>query len=184
MDMPTTPSSAPDPTTAPVTTTAIAIRFGLINGLIGTVFSLVLFLTKLEQSELRWAGLLISIGCIYLAHTEFKKHNQGFLEYGQALGIGTILSLIAGIIQGVFTYVYVSFIDTEFTQRMLDTARSQMEARGNMDDAQIDQAIEMTAKFASGGALLIFSVVGGAFFGFMLSLVIGAFTKNSRPEFE
>jgi Protein of unknown function (DUF4199) len=184
MDMPTAPRSAPDPTTAPATTKTIAVRFGLINGLIGTVFSLVLFLTKLEQSELRWVGLLISIGCIYLAHTEFKKHNQGFLEYGQALGIGTTLSLIAGIIQGVFTYVYVSFIDTEFTQRMLDNARAQMEAQGNMDDAQIDQAVDMTANFASGGALLIFSIIFGAFFGFILSLIVGSFTKNSRPEFE
>ncbi len=176
-------SFSPHPSAAP-TTTAVALRFGLLAGLVSVVFSLILFLTKMDQSPIRWLGLVISIGAIWLAHNEFKKQNGGYMEYGQGLSIGTILSLVSGTLSGIFTYVYVTFVDTTYMQRAMDIARAQMEAKGDMPSEQIDQAMEISAKFMTGGALLIFSIVGGAFFGFILSLIISAITKNSRPEFE
>ncbi len=177
-------ASFTSPPPPPPTTTAVALRYGLLTGLVSTVFTLMLFLTKNEQSSLRWLGLAISIAGIYLAHQEFKKRNGGFMAYGQALSIGTLLSVIAGTISGAVTYVYVTYIDPSYLGRGLDVARAQMEARGDMADADIDTALEISAKFMNGGALLIFSVLGGALFGFILSLIIGAITKNSPPEFE
>ena len=173
------PNSSPAPSVS-----SVALRFGFLAGLANVALSLVLFLTHTDQSPIRWVGLLISIGAIYLAHTEFKKQNGGFMEYGQGLGIGTLLSLIAGLMSAVFIFVYVSYIDTNYLTHLMDVTRTQMEGRGNMTDEQIDQAMDMSAKFMTPTAMVIFSVIGGAFFGFILSLIISAITKNSQPEFE
>ncbi len=177
MDTSVTPSTAP-------TTTSVALRYGLLTGLVSVIFSLILYLTKLDQSPAKWIGVAILAAGIYLAHIEFKKKNGGFMEYGQGLGIGTLLSVVDGILSGVFIYIYVTFVDINWVQRSMDVTRGQMEARGQMTDEQIDQAMEMTAMFMTGPALLIVSIVVNLLLGFILSLIISAITKNSRPEFE
>ena len=170
--------------TTPPPTTPLALRYGLLTGLVSVVFSLILFLTKLDQSGIRWAGLLISIGGIYLAHQEYKKLNGGFMEYGQGLSLGTMLSAVAALLSSAFTYVYVAFVDPSFIQRILDATRAGMEAKGNLNDDQIEQGMAMTAKFTTAPMMFVFGMIFGVFFGFVLSLIISAITKNSRPQFE
>ena len=58
-----------------------------------------------------------------------------------------------------------------------------MEERG-MSDAQIEQAMQMTEAFTSPAALTIIGVIVSVIFGFILSLIVTAFTKNSNPELE
>ncbi len=173
-------SSAPTPISIP----AVAVRYGLLTGLVSVIVSLTLFLTQTEQSPARWLGLIVGAAGIYLAQNDFKKQNGGFLEYGQGLGIGTLLNLISGALNAVFTYFYIQFVDDGFIGRIIATARAEMEAKGNLTDEQIDQALAMTTKFTTPTMLLVFGILGAAFFGFLLSLLITLVTKHSRPEFE
>ena len=53
-----------------------------------------------------------------------------------------------------------------------------------MSDAQIEQGMKMAENFSGPTAMLIFGIIGGVFFGFIISLVVSAFTKKSREEFE
>ncbi|MTI21229.1 DUF4199 domain-containing protein, partial [Fulvivirga sp. RKSG066] len=53
-----------------------------------------------------------------------------------------------------------------------------------MSDDQIDQAMSMTETFTSPELMAVFGILGGLFFGFIISLIISAFTKNSNPELE
>jgi Protein of unknown function (DUF4199) len=175
---------SPTSSSVPVTTSAVAIRYGLILGLVGSVFNLALLMTAMEQTSARWAGLLITVVGIWLAHQDFKKRNNGFMEYGQGLGIAVLLSTVSGVIGSAVYAAYIAFIDGSSIQRILDKTRADMEARGGMDDAQIDQAMEMTSKFTNPGMFLLFGVLGAAFFGLLLGLAISAITKKSRPEFE
>lgn len=168
---------------APATTTSVAIRYGLMLGLISTAYSLVMFMTAMEQSPIRWFGLIFSIGGIWLAHQDFKKRNGGFMEYGQGLGIAVLLSVVSGAISSIVSYLYLVFIDNSMIQRIIEKARTDMEARG-MDDAQIEQGLAMTTKFTNPTMILIFGILGAAFFGLLLGLIISAITKHSRPEFE
>ncbi len=120
---------------------------------------------------------------IILAHKHFKHQNQGFMSYGQGLAIGAITSAVSGVIGGVFTFIYFTFIDPGYMARVMELTRSRMEEKG-MPDAQIDQAMALTEKFATGPISMVFAILGGLLMGFLVSLVISAFTKNSRPEFE
>lgn len=171
-------------TATPVSTSAVAIRYGILTGLVSVIVSFVLNMTGLEQSPAKWLTTVVLIVGIVLAHKFFKQQNGGFLSYGQGLGIGTILSVVVGVLSAIFSYIYINFIDTGFTARLIDKTRADMEAQGRMTDAQIDQAMTWTTKFMNGPmmmAMVLFMIV---LMGFLVSLIVSAVTKNPRPEFE
>ena len=168
----------------PVTTTAVAVRYGLLTGLVGVIFSFFLFVAQADQSPVRWLGLGITVGGMVLAHKQFKQGNGGFMDYGQGLGIGTLMGLVAGTVNTLFNYVYLTFIDPAYMGRALDIARAKMEEKGEMTDEQIDQAMTWAAKFSSGSWMLLFGILGSLIFAFLLALVVSAITKHSKPQFE
>lgn len=172
-------------TSTPVTTTSVAMRYGLLTGVVSVIYSFILLAANLEQNTaLSLLSLVILIVGIFLAHKNYKEANGGFMSYGQGLGIGTIVSIIAGLLGGIFRYVYMEFIDPAATQRAIDQARAKLEEAGNMSDAQIDQAVQMSQRFSSGAMGLVFAIIGSAIIGFLITLIIAAVTKHNRPEFE
>jgi|SRR6478736_1487593 len=168
----------------PVTVTQTALRYGLIFGLISVIYSFIL--AMLDESMNRGlsaiAYLFIIVGMV-MAFKYFKSHHNGFMTYGQGLGIGTLMSLIMGLLTSIFMYIYIKFVDPGMMNRVMEMQRSQMEERG-MDDAQIDQAMEMASKFTSPELMIVFGTLGFVFVGFIIALIISAIMKNARPEFE
>lgn len=165
-----------------VTTGKISIRYGLISGLIAIAFMVVVDLAGLTgNTTFQYLWYLILAGIIYMAHKSFKDEGDGFMNYGQGLGIGALLSLISSIISSVFFYIYVSFINTEYMTVIMDMQRAKLEEQG-MADAQIEQAMEMTAKFMSPVMMVVFGIVGTVFFGVIISLIVSAITQKKRPE--
>ena len=163
----------------------IVLRYGLLGGLASMLFAFALYATGQETNQwLPWLGLIISVGAIYLAHNAYKGINGGFMSYGQGLGIGELVTLVSAVLTSIFNYVYRAFIDPDMTARILEKTRAKLEAAGTMDDAQIDQAMQMGAKFSSGPIALVLGIVFALFFGLLISLVVAAITKNAKPEFE
>ncbi|UOQ77981.1 DUF4199 domain-containing protein [Hymenobacter sp. 5516J-16] len=170
--------------TPAVTPASVGIRYGLITGVIIAILSFVqLAFIEDPETPFRWLGALVGVAGIVLAHKSFKQLNHGFMSYGQGLRIGTILSAVAGAVSSLFSYLYVNFIDPEYMNRVMELTRSRMEEKG-LDDAQIDQAIAMAQKFSSGPITILFGLLVSVLMGFIVSLIISAFTKHSRPEFE
>ena len=171
-------------TTPAVTTTSVGLRYGLLTGIVSVIFSLILNISNLEDSPLKWLSFVILGVGILLACRFFKQANGGFMSYGQGLGIGTVLSGVVGVLSAIFTFIYVNYMDTTFVSRAMEKARAGMEARGGMSEEQIEQGTAMAAKFMTPTFLFVGAILGTLFFGFLLSLVIAAVTKNNRPEFE
>ena len=170
------------PTT--VTTTSVGTRYGLLTGLVSIIISFGLFAAHLEQSPLRFISFLVLAGGMAMAMRFYKDNNQGFMRFGEGVGIGTILSAVVGALTAIFTYVYMNIVDPEVVGRMMEKAREDMEARGNLSDDQIDQGMAMAGKFMNGPIMLAGVVLGTVFFGVLLALIVSAFIKHSKPEFE
>nr|GFD21199.1 hypothetical protein [Tanacetum cinerariifolium] len=160
------------------------MRYGLLTGLVGIVISLVLNMSHMEQSPVKWLSVVVLIGGIILGQKAYKQANGQFMSYGEGLGVGVIVSGVSAVLSAVFSYIYVTFIDPEMTARILDKARADMEARGTMTDAQIDQAMHFTSMFVQGPALVGVALVGGIVMGLLVSLITAAILKNPKPEFE
>jgi len=170
--------------TSGVTPTSVGVRYGLYVGIITAILSFIQLAVFTDpETPFRWLSAVVGIVGIWMAHKQFKQLNSGFMSYGQGLGIGTVLSAVGGLISSVVTYVYMTFIDSEYMNRVMELQRVKMEEKG-MDDAQIEQGMALAQKFSGGPMIIIWGVLGAIIMGFIISLIVSAFTKNTRPEFE
>lgn len=157
-----------------------SLNAGLLFGLIIVAYSLLLFVTDLAITSqgLSWISYIILAVGIYYAHTQFKNKGDGFMSYGQGLGIGTLTSLFAGILTGIFTVIYTTVIDSGYQQRAMEQARRMLEERG-MPDEQIDSALQMSQTFTNPILMMVMSILFMTFLGFIISLIIAAITKKN-----
>ena len=161
------------------------MQYGVIVGIIMIIYGTLLQVSglALEYQSLSYINYIFLAVVIYLAHKKFKEDGDGFMSYGQGLGIGFWMSLIGGVISMVFSYIYMSFIDSTIMEQAMDKARYDMEEKG-MSDAQIDQAMSITEKFMTPEMIFVMGIVGMLIFGFILSLIVSAITKKTDPQLE
>jgi Protein of unknown function (DUF4199) len=163
------------------TTARTALKWGLISGVASMIFITILYVTgQAANSALASAGIIITIVVMILAMKEFRTANGGYMTYGQGLGIGALMAGISGFVSSTYGYIYNEFIDPTLRQQILDKVRDDLENRG-MDDAQVEQALEMTQKFSSPGLTFLFGIIGAIVIGFIVSLIISAIMKKDKP---
>lgn len=164
---------------------AVGVKGGIYTGLVLIIFSLIIFLGGFfGDSTFSTISLLLSytIG-IYLTHKAFKDQGNGFMTYGQGLGLGAIVGLVSATLNAVFSFIYLTFIDDTLLSRQIEAVRIQLEERG-MSDAEIDQAMQFSEMFMSPVGLLLIGILSGLFYGFIVALIVSAFTKNTDPTVE
>lgn len=167
-----------------VTVRQVAIKWGLILGIISiVVFLAIYFAGFMGESWAGWISPIIAVVIIYLAHNEFKEQGNGYMSYGQGLGLGTLTTVVSGVVSSVFSYVYVKFINPEYLQEILDISMAKMEEQGQSQE-QIDAAMGMMEKFMSPEITFVFGLIGAVFIGFIISLIVSAITKNNDPSLE
>ncbi len=171
-----------------VTKKSVVLKWGAISGLIGIiVFVIQDFAGLAGDQTYGWVmmviGIAIGVTLLIMAHKEFINGGDGFMSYGEGLGIGTLMSVVSSVISSIFTYIYVSFINPTYIDNIKEIQMMEMEKQG-LTDAQIEQGMEMAGMFTSPIGMAIMGILGGVFMGFIMSLIVSAFTKKSRPEFE
>lgn len=164
--------------------TRVAIRYGLIFGLVSSIYGILLYVFQLETNPvLPYIAWIFLILAITQAIKDYRRQNQGFVSYGQGLGIGALTGAIIGLISGMLNTFYLQVIDNTPLQRIADVTRTTLEKRG-MSDEEIEKALEMSKSFQSPGLLFLFSVLGSILIGFILALIISAVLQRKRPTFE
>lgn len=167
-----------------VSTARVALKYGVITAVAVIVYSTIINVSGLAQNRLLSSlSFLILIGGIIWAMKDYREQNGGFMTYGEGLGTGSLVAAIVGVLAATFTMFYMEFIDTTIMQQSLDQAREEMESRG-LDDAQIDQALAVSQKFMSPGIMFFMGVITYLIFGFIISLVVAAIMRKTRPVFE
>ncbi len=167
-----------------VTTRGVGLQYGVIAGVVMIIYGLILQLTGLIfESWASWINYIFLAAIIFLAHKKYKEEGDGFLSFGQGLGIGFWISLVGGLISSVFSFIYITFVDPSFIETMLEKTRYNMEEQG-MPDAQIDQAMAITENFMNPGMMFVIGIVSLLFLGFILSLIVSAITKKTDPQLE
>ena len=152
----------------------LALKYGFINGLLSFLFSTlvnVMGWAEQFQESMGWISgiwsLVLSVTVSYLCLREYREQNEGFMSYGQGLGLATLLGAISGLVAGGFNYIYIQFIDNSVIQRQMDIARERMEDQG-MSASQIQSAEEMTSMFMNPGMQFVIVVIMSIIFNFFL----------------
>lgn len=172
-------------------TARVALKYGLLTGLALIILYMIMNLSGLAFTANRGIGVINSMATlliipsmgIVLAMKDFKSQNDGYMSYGQGLGLGSLVGGVTGAISSAFTTLYNAFIDPTAIPRTLDIQRQAMEDQ-NMDDSQIDQAISMTEKMLAPSVAIPVTILMLIFLCFIYSLVIAAIMKKEQNELQ
>ena len=170
--------------TAPsVTTRSVGTRYGVIMAVISIVMFVGMSVASMDMNSGigRWLGIPVLLVILYLAQKYFIDNGDGFMSYGQGIGITFWLSLVSLVIYIVFFYVYIKFIDSSFVENVKQQQIDQMAERG-MSDEQIDQAMSFSAAFMTPEMMAVFGLLGGMFFNMLCGVILTIFTQKKNPE--
>ncbi len=166
-----------------VTTRSVGVRFGLIAALIGIAYFLVLNVAGIDTTQgfWNWLTYAITLTLVILAHKQFKEKGDGYMSYGQGIGVAFWMAVVSSVISSIFTYIYIKFIDTGFLELVKDRQIEAMQQKG-MSDEQIDQGMKMAAMFMTPEAMLIMILLGGIVATIIIALIVTIFTQKKNPE--
>ncbi|HEY9047036.1 MAG TPA: DUF4199 domain-containing protein [Ohtaekwangia sp.] len=161
----------------------VGIRYGLIGGVISIIFFVIMNVAQVDITAWywKWIGYIITAVLIFLAHKYYKENGNGFMPYGQGIGIGVWIGIISSIISSVFTYIYIKFIDSGFIEAIKEKSIADMEAKG-MSDEQIEQAMKFVSMFTTAEAMFIMGIIFGIITAVIIALLVSIFTQKKNPE--
>lgn len=162
----------------------IALKWGLIFAIISIVFTTVFYITDLWTNY--WImflfGAAVTITMQYMAMSEYKKLNGGFMSYGEGLGLGTLTVATSSLVSILYDTIYKKFIDTNIAKRMLDMTEEQYQKMG-MSEAQITESMEKAEQMNNSGLSFLFGILGAMLIGFIIALIVSAIVKKDKPVF-
>jgi hypothetical protein len=153
---------------------------GLILGLVGVVYSLVMYFLDLSFNKVQgYIFMVIQIVLLYILVKSYRdNYMHGQITYGQSLGASVIICLYYAIVMAVFTYILYSVIDTGLVKKQLDFVREAMEKKQTIPQATIDTAMNMQAKIMKPAIMAPLSIFGNMLWGVVLSLIISIFIRR------
>ncbi len=160
------------------------------------VISILLALFQVIFGANMWLGftfaMLMFIAPIALAPIFAIKERRmlgGYIRFGQVFRLGFLGLLGGGFIYSVFMWIYVDFIDTEYTEvllrRTLESQKYFME--GRVPEEQMRETMALTEENIRQGHTfegLMKGLLYYSLYFLVLSLIFAAFLKKNPPEFQ
>ena len=160
-----------------------ALTYGLILGGINLIFIIMLYSMDMHYQN-EWPtmviGITLMIAVIIIGMIQFKKANNGFMSFGQALKVGVGICLISGIIGIVVSQIMMNFIDPDMVAKATEFARNKMLDETALTVEQIDAQIEMGAKFQTPLMQVLFGLIINIVLGFVFSLIPALILKKQE----
>jgi hypothetical protein len=152
---------------------------GLILGLIGIVFSLVIYFLDLTFNKwMGWVWILIQIVMLFFLVKSYRdNYRHGFITFGQAFGAGIIICLYYAIIAAIFTYLLYAVIDTNLMDKQLAYTEGLLQDRGLPEEA-IEMSMKIQRKIMIPEIMAPISILGSMFSGLIMSLIVAAFVRK------
>ncbi len=159
------------------------LTWGLITGIASIVYTLILYFSGLMFNKpLSYAGLVITIICLYLGIKAVRDQNLGgSISYGKALGTGTLIGLYSTIVSVIFLTILYTVIDQGLIDLALQDSIQKMTENGMSED-QIEQGMSMARKFFI-PSLVIMGIIFGTLMSFIISLILAAILKKEVNPF-
>jgi hypothetical protein len=162
----------------------LIINKGVTLGVAMVLFNLILYATG-NHLEPHWSSSVITsalfIGIIVLGVKSFKSQNGGFLSWGQGVKIGVGIAILGGLINVIYSYIFMNFIEPDFMNQMVEVQNQAFIDQG-MTEEQIEVANEMSEKFQSPGIMAAMGIIMYAIGGFVVSAIGAAIMKKSEEE--
>lgn len=155
------------------------LNSGLILGLIGVAYSLVMYFLDLTLNRNQGYFLLvILIIALYILLKSYRdNYLHGYITYGQAVGAGVVIFLYYAIITAIFVYILYTLIDPGLIAKQLANTEEMLEKRGMTQEA-LDAAMNIQKKIIKPGIMAPFSILGSMVTGVIMSLIVAIFVRK------
>ncbi len=162
----------------------IAIKWALIYVLIAIVITYVIEIAKLDlNSPVKYLTYIVLLAFLFLAQKEHKDKLGGYIKFGEVFITALLYGVFAGILTGIFVYVYLTFLSPEIFTQTIEQQREALAAKGNLSSDQIDQAMEIAKKYGvvlgAFGAAIVYTILGVIF-----GLIGAAIFKKERSAYD
>lgn len=160
-----------------------ALNYGLILGAVSVVFAFMLYTADMHYQggiAVMLISLVITLAAVIIAMLQFRKANNGFMTFGQALKIGVGVSLVGGIIGIIFNQLMANVIDPEMMNKAMEFQRNQLMETTALTPEQIDAQMEMGKKFSTPTMQIVFGLIFSLFIGFVFSLIPALVLKRQE----
>ncbi|HTD41857.1 MAG TPA: DUF4199 domain-containing protein [Mucilaginibacter sp.] len=166
------------------TSAKIAIKWSLIYILIAIVITYVIEIARLDiNSPVKYLSYIVLVVLLFLAQKEHRDKLGGYIKFGDAFVTALLYGLFAGILTGIFVYIYLTFLSPEIFTQTLDKQREALAAKGNLSSDQIDQGMDIAKKYGviigAFGALVFYTILGVIF-----GLIGAAILKKERSAYD
>ena len=156
------------------------IMAGVIIGAVMIVYSMFLQLTdQANNKALGFVSYVIIAALLIVFVLQYGKANDNEKSFSQLFSYGFKASAVAAIISIAFTAIFfIAF--PEYQEKIWDNARTEMAKNPQMNEAQIEQGVEIGKKF-----FWIFLVAGGIFVTMLIGAIgslIGAGIAKKNPQ--
>ena len=165
------------------------VLYGLINGGISIVFTVILYLggAKMFVNPIAYCGMILPIVVCVIGGIQVRKQ-QGYLEFAQALKVTFLILVLGALIATIFQYVLFNYIDVPFREALAQVTAEKLEQfmhKLGAPDDKIDEAVQKTLSknnYTIGNLLLgyVMTCIGS----FIIALIVSAIIKRKRSPFE
>ena len=161
------------------------LNYGSLTGGGLILFSLLMYSIDLDlQNPLMYlAFLILAAGIFFGIKSYSNNYLGGFISYGKCIAVGVMISFFASILLAIYTYLFFTFFDQSSIQKILEVTEEKMVSKG-MTEEQIETSMKLTAKFMTPIWMSLIGILSYTFWGTIISLIIGIFTKKTDPSFE
>jgi hypothetical protein len=164
-------------TTTSKSSTNIAIKWAAIYAVTVIVLTYLWQILNVDPtSPVKYISYLPFIAFLLLAQQEFKVQLGGFMSYGQGFVAGLLYAVFAGLLIGVFLYIYFSFLDHHAFEKILSAQRDAMQAKTN-DSAVVDKTMHFMDNY---GIIItaLGTMISTPIMGAIVSLIGAAIIKK------
>ena len=168
---------------------SITLRNGILLGLASVAFTVLLYITDFLYTDstllavITWLiNIAISVVFIVMAVEQYKKANEGFLSIGEAIKVGVLVAVIAGVIGAIYQVIYATIIDPDYYDKVVEVAMKKMSAMANFNEEQLEEFQDkMYANKPSIASSFSTSIIFSAIGGLIISAIVGAVKKKEQP---
>ena len=159
----------------------------LTHGLLAGITAISVALIAYAMDKVLNPGTLLSIisflvplALIVSGIQRFKKVNDGFLGWEQAIKVGIGIALIWGLLTLSFQYILENIISPELLTEKIENFREELTELGNSEEVikeQVEKKRNLNPFLGNAMGLLFF-----IFIGFVVSAISGAIMKKTKED--
>jgi hypothetical protein len=157
-------------------------KYSLIIAAATFVYELVLYLTGLiGTTGFGLIRTIIAVVLLVVALRQFRSLNNGYMTFGQALGLSFMASIVSTAIRAALTSAYLATFGEEILASLLEQTVGPLQANPAMDSQTMEMVTGVLGAVFTPAGIFVSSLISGAIGGFIISLILAMILKKPPP---